>query len=75
MGSMARVNFRRCLELAGTLMPRNFSGVTWFDEATAALRTYQEETMRVTDEVWSLIAALPGLLQENNNICGTFDST
>lgn len=50
VNSQAKKNFKRCMELAATLQPRNLSGIDWFDVAAAAVLKYQEEAVRRDDE-------------------------
>ncbi len=49
--SYARTYYKQCISLALTLHPRNMAGVPWYDEATEAMRVFQEVATKQDAEV------------------------
>lgn len=49
----AKENFMRCLGLAHSMHPRNFTTEKWYQECTEAVARYQKETVAQEEDAWS----------------------
>jgi len=68
----ARECYRKCIELALTLTPRNMAGVDWYDEANEALQQLQREDLLYQDKLYE--EARQSLLEEHKAILVEIDA-